>query len=387
MDVGFKTVGYFGSWNYYNKFKLDEIPIEKLSHLVYGFAKINDGRVGVYDPWLDLDIRIDNKHNGLFSAINDPNGSLKSRNPKFKSIISVGGWTLSKEFSPIAMTSKSRKVFADSVVDFVEKYGFDGVDIDWEYPVKGGDISNKYDPKDGENFVHLISEVRSSLNKHGKKKTPNRHYDLGIAISPNPQVAMHVNFTRVSEIVDFMSIMAYDFSGSWSGKVEHNSNTLSFDTNTEYSAKNTVKFYLDQKVDRKKLLLGSAFYGKIFRDVENEKFGNVIGLNQPKKSVAYYGEVDGISEHGVMFYKNIKQYTRPDNSAGFVQYFDRDRATPYLYSKTKKLWITYENKKSIMYKCALINKLGLGGFMFWEVSQDYNNELANAISLCKKFRK
>lgn len=61
---------------------------------------------------------------------------LKKQKPSLKCFISIGGWDAGgKVFSDMAKSEDSRKVFIFSVIDFMKKYGFDGVDIDWEYPV------------------------------------------------------------------------------------------------------------------------------------------------------------------------------------------------------------------------------------------------------------
>lgn len=53
-----------------------------------------------------------------------------------KVLVSVGGWTNSAKdhWSRMMSTKSSRKVFIDSVVAFIKKYGFDGLDVDYEYP-------------------------------------------------------------------------------------------------------------------------------------------------------------------------------------------------------------------------------------------------------------
>ena len=68
----------------------------------------------------------------------------------------MGGWTLSQKFSDVALTAESRRKFAKSAIEFIKKYQFDGVDLDWEYPVAGGEPTNKYRPDDGENYVKLV---------------------------------------------------------------------------------------------------------------------------------------------------------------------------------------------------------------------------------------
>ena len=61
--------------------------------------------------------------------------ALKQYNPKLKVMIAIGGWNEgAKKYSDMAVRKESRKAFVDSVVDFLVKHGFDGLDLDWEYP-------------------------------------------------------------------------------------------------------------------------------------------------------------------------------------------------------------------------------------------------------------
>lgn len=93
---------------------------------------------------------------------------LKHNQPQLQIWIAVGGFTVAgAPFSTLARTKTSRGVFIDSVISFMDTYGFDGVDIDWEYPAaaeKGGS------PEDTQNFVLLVSELKSRLQARKKKK-------------------------------------------------------------------------------------------------------------------------------------------------------------------------------------------------------------------------
>jgi chitinase len=62
--------------------------------------------------------------------------TLRKQNPNLKVLLSVGGWG-ARGFSGAAATQESRAVFIRSAQEIVEKYGLDGIDLDWEYPVNG----------------------------------------------------------------------------------------------------------------------------------------------------------------------------------------------------------------------------------------------------------
>ena len=61
--------------------------------------------------------------------------ALKSSNPSLKILLSVGGAAAGTAgFEHVSGTPDLRQEFAANVVDFVDQHGFDGIDIDWEYP-------------------------------------------------------------------------------------------------------------------------------------------------------------------------------------------------------------------------------------------------------------
>jgi len=98
----------------------NEVAAKKLTRINYAFANVTDGKV--------VEGFAHDKEN--FAILN----GLKQQNPDLKILVSVGGWTWSKNFSDASLTKESRKIFIDSAVDFVTKYDLDGLDIDWEYP-------------------------------------------------------------------------------------------------------------------------------------------------------------------------------------------------------------------------------------------------------------
>ena len=104
--------------------RTDEVAAKKLTRINYAFANLADGKI--------VEGFEHDKEN--FAILKE----LKQQNPDLKVLVSVGGWTWSKNFSDVALTSKSRNVFIDSAVDFVTKYELDGLDIDWEYPGLNG---------------------------------------------------------------------------------------------------------------------------------------------------------------------------------------------------------------------------------------------------------
>ena len=163
-----RVVGYLASWGVRSKgTRIADLPARDLTHIFYAFAKIgNDGRVSLEDPCVDVgacDSAPTAGSGGNFAELE----RLKARNPRLKLVISIGGWTGSGTFSDIALTDASRRLFAESAVDLFirQRTGlFDGIDIDWEFPVAGGMKGNVERAADKQNFTLLLAELRRQLD-------------------------------------------------------------------------------------------------------------------------------------------------------------------------------------------------------------------------------
>src|SRR5438105_3119382 len=154
-------------------FSPDKIPAGRITHLNYAFATIDGGEMVVGDPALDTS-GPDN-----FAKLRQ----LRKRHPHLKTLISVGGWAWSGHFSDIALTPESRERFADSGVAFIRRHGFDGIDVDWEFPVAGGMQENVRRAEDRQNFTLLLKALRDKLDAAGR--ADRRRYLLSAAVGNN----------------------------------------------------------------------------------------------------------------------------------------------------------------------------------------------------------
>ena len=109
-------------------------------------------------------------------------------------------------------------------------------------------------------------------------------------------------------------------------------------------------------------MLGVAFYGRGFVGVK--PLHN--GLNQPYER--YEGD-----------YKYADLEDRFIGRQGFVRHWDERARAPYLWNGTSKSFITYDDPQSIRTKADYVRDKRLGGMMFWELSQDRNDELLDVI--------
>lgn len=200
----YRVVGYYAEWK--KHYPIERIPAEKLTHVNYAFAIIDkDGKCAMRMPEL--------------AKMNFPKlVELKKKHPHLRTLISVGGWEDSERFSDAALTEDARRVFAQSCADFVTEHGFDGVDIDWEFPVSGGDKDHVARPQDKRNFTLLLAELRKRLDARGK--ADGKHYLLTIA-APAGGLA-RIEIDQIHPHLDFINLMTYDFAGPWSERTGFN---------------------------------------------------------------------------------------------------------------------------------------------------------------------
>ena len=164
--------------------------------MMYSFAGINsDGNIRVMDSWADLPSGRDGYRK--FTRLRD-------QSPGTKAMISIGGWDESSaKFSQVASNPWTRARFAQNAVNFLKQHNFDGLDVDWEYPNQRGG-----QPSDKENFVALLRNLRQAFNPHG--------FILSVAVGASEMSASQsYNVWEVSQQVDFINLMTYDFHGPW----------------------------------------------------------------------------------------------------------------------------------------------------------------------------
>ncbi|WP_206458206.1 glycosyl hydrolase family 18 protein [Anaerovorax sp. IOR16] len=343
-----KVVGYYAAWSSYSGYYPNQIDPSKLTHINYAFANISsDLKITMGYPDID---------ENNFKLLNE----LKMTNPSLKTLISIGGWSWSGKFSDAALSDASRTVFAESCIDFIIKYGFDGVDLDWEYPVSGGLTSNSKRPEDKQNFTLLLQKLREKLDEQGTMD--NKHYLLTIAGGASSSYLNNIEITKLSQYIDYATIMTYDLHGTWDNYTDlHAPLFNNNDSSPQYkgSVDSSVNAWINASFPSDKLILGIPFYGYIYSSVTNSN----NGLYQT------YGGANSIS-----YQKIAENYL---NQHGFIRYFHSQSLVPWLFNGST--FISYEDPQSISYKTDYIKTKNLGGAMIWELSQDPNEVLLNTL--------
>jgi chitinase len=322
---------------------LDNYDANQMTHIIFCFGRLNGNRFGI--------------RGARDTAVIQKMVSLKSKNPNLKVLISLGGWGGCKPCSDVFATKVGRKEFTQSIKEIYDFFKVDGLDLDWEYPGISGFPGHKFAPEDKKNFTMLVKELR----KLGYEK------ELSFAAGASQRyLDSAIQWKKVMKMVDYVNLMTYDMSGPGSKTAMHHTSLYSTAEQSR-SADWMVKALIGIGVPSEKIIVGGAFYGKIFENVENVN----NGLGQPAKFKT------------TVNYKNMPTMFPADS--GWVYHWDETASAPYLYNINKKQFYTYDDKRSIAAKTQYVIDNKLGGIMYWHLGQDtYTEGLMNEIDKVKQ---
>jgi chitinase len=334
------VIGYYAG---HNPSQLDSFSIEKLTHIIYSFCHLKGNRLNV--------------SSALDTAIIQKMVALKNRNKDLKVILSLGGWGGCATCSDVFSTKEGRKEFARSVKEVNEYFGSDGLDLDWEYPAIAGYPGHKYSDSDKVNFTLLVKELRKQL---GNK------YEISFAAGGFSHfIDESIEWKKVMKKVNYVNMMTYDLVSGFATKTGHHTSLYSTATQME-STDNAVQKLLAVNVPASKIVIGAAFYARVFEQVADTNTG-LYQQGRFLKSVSY---------------SNISTQLSPDS--GFVYHWDEQANAPYLYNPSQHLFVTYDDKRSIQLKTKYAMDQKLGGIMFWQLRDDaYTEGLLDAINEAK----
>lgn len=170
-------------------FQPEEIPVEKLTHIIYSFTHVIDGEMKFSKP--------EEAGPKLAALVKQ-----KVRNPDLKVMIACGGWG-ADGFSDMALTEESRAKFIQSAGEFIKEYQLDGMDMDWEYPGISG-AGTMARPEDTQNFTALMKGLREMLDSFDSPKV------LTFASAGWKRYYGFIEVNEVMNYADYTNVMTYD---------------------------------------------------------------------------------------------------------------------------------------------------------------------------------
>ncbi len=258
--------------------------------------------------------------------------NLKKINPNL--VISISFENAQGEgFSQLAKSDEYRKAFANDCKAFLQKWGIDGVDMDWEFPgLSWSGDPNAYDVAvDVANHVLLMKQLRETLG--------NQYLLTYAGYCQDKQKVTggwrYIDIAAVAPYVDFVNIMTYDLDAA-----PHHQSAL-YDPSAAYDCTRAVQAYLDAGMPASKLVLGIPFYGR-------HSFSNSpTAIN----------------------YKDILEL---DAQSYKIDNWDNAASVPYV-TYNGVYYCGYDNERSIGIKGEWILNKGMRGMMFWDYDGDDNN--------------
>ena len=266
--------------------------------------------------------------------------SMKEKYPNLKVLVSLGGWGGCKTCSDVFNTEKGRIDFVNSTVKIINHYGADGIDLDWEYPAIPGPPGHPFREADRDNFTNLVERLRTSM---GDDKI------LSFAAGGFKSfIDRSIDWEKVTPLVDYVNLMTYDLIGGYSKVTGHHTSLFST-KNQQRSGDYAIKYLKSKGVPANKIVLGAAFYGRIYKDVADINNGLYQAAN---------------------FKGGVGQTNFDEVTKGFEFFWDSIAKAPYGYNKDESLFLTYDNKRSVNLKANYVLDNNLGGIMFWQLMND-----------------
>ncbi len=309
-----------------NESAIDQFDLSGLTHIIYSFCFLEGNRMIIPENRIPVVKKL---------------ASLKNEYPGLKIILALGGWGGCETCSDVFSSVSGRSEFAVSVKELMQIYNVDGIDLDWEYPAIPGYPGHPYKPEDRRNFTLLVRELRNTLGND---------YEIGFAAGGFPRFFNEsVEWDQVMPLVDYVNIMTYDLVAGGPTTGHH---TPLYSRPEQSLSVDFAINYLDSiGVDRSKMIIGAAFYGRAWENVPDIQ----NGLFQPgtfKTAITYKDLPGWISENGL------------------TEMWDEKASAPFAYSSEKGLFVTFDNPVSVGLKTRYAKENGLAGIMFWQLGGD-----------------
>lgn len=368
----FRVVGYYLSYNVYGaqptdlNYPLTDVPVSLLTHLNYAYIEADDnGQCAVDDEFAATELQYpgDTSRQRVAGNFNQLQ-IINEANPGLTLMMTIGGWDGSERLSQIAGDQELRERFVQSCIVFMRNNGFEGIDLDWRYPVDGGQFPGS--PADVENFVTLVQEFRFQLDF--RAALDERNYTLSATIPAFRNLLENYDLQTIAPDVDFFNVTTYGFYGSWSTRTGHMA-ALAYNEQTfgesedaaRLTVDGTVNALLNRGILANQIVIGTPFFGQAWQGVRPNEY---FGLNAEHAGVPT-GTRNDIT--GELYYRDLIRF---QNNSNWTRFFDQEAGAPWLWDSAARIGISYESVESVRNKANYVRLRDLGGMMVWQLAYD-----------------
>nr|XP_016493480.1 PREDICTED: acidic mammalian chitinase-like [Nicotiana tabacum] len=318
------------------------IPTEYFTHIFYAFAVPDNTSFQLNVSQADEQSMIN------FTA------TIHSKSPATKTMLSIGGDTGSPILPSMMSCHDNRAAFIKSTIDVARKCGFDGLDLDWEFPTKSENMHN---------LALLLKEWRLAISIESLTSSrPPLILSAALSFSPDPLLSgTFYPREALKNYLDFLNPMCYNYKGSWDTSVT-GAPALLYDKSSNISTSYGISAWKQNGVPSTKLVMGIPLFGKTWKlkDPNDHRIGaSAVGI--------------GPGTQGEMSYNNIVTFNS-ENNATIV--YNNETVSTYSYAGTN--WIGYDDINSIKAKIKYAKTQGIGGYFFWALGYDSNWTLSRA---------
>jgi len=349
---------YFSNWAGYRsgngKFEPTDIDPNECTHLMYAFANINSGSLVFQssDPWADL---TDGGGHGYYKKFN----ALKEKNPDLKTLLAMGGQSDDpRGLWAAAADPAKRERIIQSGVSFVTFHGFDGVNLNWQFPSANG---GSYD--DRTNIGILVREMSEAFHNAGLLFTAS----IPPVIPPEYDTADDFVALLDADVCDFVSVNNFDYHGAWEQYTHHNAPLyahpadIALDESLNLNTSMTT-WIEEAGADSSKLLISVPTYGRGFSLASSADHGYYAPAYQAGMSGPY------TQAPGLLGYLEICEYKK-QYAASWVEDLEEHVSAPHVWFNDFQ-WYGYDDPDSAIRKTEYAMENGFGGVILYTLETD-----------------
>jgi len=337
------------------KFGPEDIDPSLCTHIMYAFVNLTDNfELAPFEPEIELSM---NGKKGSYEILQDH----KKTNPKLKTIISLGGWEHPNiNFTNLCKYPENTKHFTETTIKFLRKHGFDGLDMDWEFP---GFVPRGSVPEDKERYIPCLKRIRAAFEGEARVAGQERLLLTAATSAVEYLAEPAYDVKGLADNLDYMMLMTYDMlvwdptTGIHIALYPHKSDEgKKAIMNIEHAA----NWFNSNGFPKNRMTIGMGTYARGFYLADPAKHG----VNDPTTGFGKGPAGEYVNVTGYFAYYETCHNLRD----GWTKAWDDEAKANYAYKGNK--WVGFDDPSSVKYKTQWIKDNGYAGGMIWSMDLD-----------------